>query len=115
MLFFFWLHRFWFDDFTDLFVERLEGCFDFAEKIGFLLQDWNVERLECPAAKRKNFEKESCTKYRRFPIDFMFRLTEKEFESLMSQIATSKRGGRRKLPYIFTKHGVLMLSGALNS
>jgi len=45
----------------------------------------------------------------------MFRLTEKEFESLMSQIATSKRGGRRKLPYIFTKHGVLMLSGALNS
>ena len=39
----------------------------------------------------------------RFPDDFMFRLDEKEFESLMSQIATSKRGGRRKLPYVFTE------------
>jgi len=51
----------------------------------------------------------------RFPEDFMFRLTEKEFESLLSQIATSKRGGRRTLPYVFTEHGVLMLSSVLNS
>jgi len=45
----------------------------------------------------------------------MFRLSDKEFESLMSQIATSKRGGRRKLPYVFTEHGVLILSSVLNS
>jgi len=51
----------------------------------------------------------------RFPEDFMFRLNENEFESLMSQIATSKRGGRRKLPYMFSEHGVLMLSSILNS
>jgi hypothetical protein len=51
----------------------------------------------------------------RFPEDFMFRLNEGEFQSLMSQIATSKRGGRRKLPYVFTEHGVLMLSSVLNS
>jgi hypothetical protein len=51
----------------------------------------------------------------RFPDDFMFRLNDKEFESLMSQFATSKRGGRRKLPYVFTEHGVLMLSSVLNS
>jgi len=51
----------------------------------------------------------------RFPDDFMFRLNETEFDSLMSQIATSKRGGRRKLPYVFTEHGVLMLSSVLNS
>ena len=51
----------------------------------------------------------------RFPDDFMFRLNEPEFESLMSQIATSKRGGRRKLPYVFSEHGVLMLSSVLNS
>lgn len=51
----------------------------------------------------------------RFPDDFMFRLDEKEFQSLMSQFATSKRGGRRKLPYVFTEHGVLMLSSVLNS
>ena len=51
----------------------------------------------------------------RFPEDFMFRLNENEFESLMSQFATSKRGGRRKLPYMFSEHGVLMLSSILNS
>lgn len=51
----------------------------------------------------------------RFPDDFMFRLNQNEYESLMSQIATSKRGGRRKLPYAFSEHGVLMLSSVLNS
>lgn len=51
----------------------------------------------------------------RFPEDFMFRLNNEEFHHLMSQIATSKRGGRRKLPYVFTEHGVLMLSSVLNS
>jgi len=51
----------------------------------------------------------------RFPEDFMFQLTEAEFEILMSQFATSRWGGRRKLPNAFTEHGVLMLSGVLNS
>jgi ORF6N domain len=51
----------------------------------------------------------------RFPHDFMFQLTEKEFDNLKSQIATSSWGGRRNLPYAFTEHGVLMLSSVLNS
>ena len=51
----------------------------------------------------------------RFPTDFMFQLTENEFENLKSQFATSSWGGRRKLPYVFTEHGVLMLSSVLNS
>jgi len=51
----------------------------------------------------------------RFPADFMFQLTKKEFENLKSQNATSSWGGRRKLPYAFTEHGVLMLSSVLNS
>jgi hypothetical protein len=51
----------------------------------------------------------------RFPEDFMFQLTETEFENLKSQFATSSWGGRRKLPYAFTEHGVLMLSSVLNS
>jgi len=51
----------------------------------------------------------------RFPEDFMFQLTEEEFANLKSQIATSSWGGRRKLPNAFTEHGVLMLSGVLNS
>ena len=45
----------------------------------------------------------------------MFRLNENELENLMSEIATSKLGGRRKLPYMFSEHGVLMLSSILNS
>jgi hypothetical protein len=46
----------------------------------------------------------------RFPTDFMFRLTQEEWDALISQIATSKsgRGGRRKLPYAFTEHGAVM-------
>ncbi len=34
----------------------------------------------------------------RFPKDFMFQLTKMEFENLKSQSATSRWGGRRKLP-----------------
>lgn len=51
----------------------------------------------------------------RFPEDFMFRLTESEWEILKSQNATSSWGGRRKRPFAFTEHGVLMLSSVLNS
>lgn len=53
----------------------------------------------------------------RFPEDFMFQLTKEEYESLMLQIATSKkgRGGRRKLPYVFTEHGAIMLASVLNT
>ena len=54
---------------------------------------------------------------KRFPPDFMFQLTDNEWESLRSQFAISKnsRGGRRFAPYAFTEHGVSMLSTVLNS
>lgn len=53
----------------------------------------------------------------RFPKEFMFQLNEIEYEDLMSQIATSsdRWGGRRKLPYVFTEHGTVMLASVLNS
>lgn len=53
----------------------------------------------------------------RFPEDFMFQLMKEEYESLMLQFATSKkgRGGRRKLPYVFTEHGAIMLASVLNT
>ena len=54
----------------------------------------------------------------RFPIDFMFQLTNEEAASLRFQIGMSKtegRGGRRYLPYVFTEQGVAMLSTVLNS
>ena len=34
---------------------------------------------------------------------------------MKSQIATSSWGGRRKFPFAFTEHGVLMLTSVLNS
>lgn len=67
---------------------------------------------------------------KRFPSDFMFQLNNQEvtflrsqvatlengqIDSLRSQFATSNRGGRRTLPYVFTEHGVAMLSSVLNS
>lgn len=67
----------------------------------------------------------------RFPVDFAFQLDAEEFAHLKSQIATSNlrgaslisqfatskkgRGGRRKLPWVFTEHGALMLASVLNS
>ncbi len=51
----------------------------------------------------------------RFPDDFMFELTKSEWESLRCNISTSKRGGTRYLPYVFTEQGVAMLSSVLNS
>ena len=53
----------------------------------------------------------------RFPPEFMFQLTQSEYDNLKSQFVTSSSswGGRRKLPFAFTEHGVIMLSSVLNS
>lgn len=54
----------------------------------------------------------------RFPEDFMFELTKIEYDSSRSQIVTLKsgRGSNLKyLPFVFTEHGVLMLSSVLKS
>jgi len=57
----------------------------------------------------------------RFPDDFCFMLTKEELENLRSQTAISSLetkenyGGTRYLPYVFTEHGVMMLSGLLKS
>ncbi|MBI3501870.1 MAG: ORF6N domain-containing protein [Bacteroidetes bacterium] len=52
----------------------------------------------------------------RFPSDFMFQLTKKEYDSLRFQFETLKRGTHSKfLPYVFTEHGVAMLSSVLRS
>lgn len=52
----------------------------------------------------------------RFPEEFMFQLTEKEWTNLKYQIGTSSdHGGRRTLPFIFSEQGVAMLSAVLNT
>ena len=58
---------------------------------------------------------------KRFPGDFMFQLTKKDWENLKSHFVISnlkfseKAGGRRTMPYAFTEQGVAMLSSVLNS
>jgi hypothetical protein len=53
----------------------------------------------------------------RFPSDFMFQMTEKEFEELqnLKRVSGEHWGGRRKLPLVFTECGVAMLSSVLSS
>lgn len=54
---------------------------------------------------------------KRFPTDFMFKLTQNELENWVSQfvIPNSERMGRRIPPYVFTEQGVAMLSSVLKS
>jgi len=52
---------------------------------------------------------------KRFPPEFMFRLTDEEWAGLRSQIVTFSRDARKYKPYAFTEHGILMLSSVLNS
>ena len=51
----------------------------------------------------------------RFPKDFMFALSEMEWQILRSQFVTSSWGGTRYRPNVFTEQGVAMLSSILNS
>jgi hypothetical protein len=68
---------------------------------------YEVRTKDINKAVKRNIE--------RFPEDFMFQLSKEETENLRFQIGTSKRGGRRYSPYVFTQEGVAMLSGVLNS
>ncbi len=72
---------------------------------------YQVKTKALKQAVRRNSE--------RFPEDFMFELTNEEFNSLIirmrSQFVTSKRGGTRWIPFAFTEQGVAMLSGILKS
>jgi len=54
---------------------------------------------------------------KRFPADFMFQMSKEEMKNWKLQFATSNsiKMGLRKPPYVFTEHGVAMLSSALNS
>ena len=72
-----------------------------------LAELYQVETRTLNQAIKRNIE--------RFPEDFMFQLTDIEWQNLTSQIVISSWGGRRKLPNVFTEHGVLMLSSVLNS
>lgn len=77
----------------------------------------DVHLAELYGVPTKRLNEQVRRNIRRFPEDFMFRLTPREAASLRSQSATSNggRGGRRYSPHVFTEQGVAMLSTVLNS
>ena len=72
---------------------------------------YQVETKRLKEAVRRNIE--------RFPEDFMFEISNEEYnslkDSLRSQIVTSNKGGIRYMPFAFTEMGVAMLSSVLRS
>lgn len=91
-----------------------------------VMMDYHLAELYGVETKRVNEQVKR--NHKRFPYSFMFQLTLAEWENLQSQFATAKRteilksqfatsrwGGKRKLPYAFTEQGVAMLSAVLSS
>ena len=75
-----------------------------------LAELYGVPTKALKQAVRRNME--------RFPEDFMFAMSQEEFEHWRSQTVTSNprdKMGLRYAPFCFTEHGVLMLSSVLNS
>jgi hypothetical protein len=72
-----------------------------------LAELYSVETGQLTRQVRRNID--------RFPEDFMFQLTNDEFNNLKCHFGTSSWGGTRKLPYVFTENGVAMLSSVLTS
>lgn len=82
-----------------------------------LAELYGVETRVLNQAVKRNME--------RFPEEFMFQITEEEYQNLRSQFVTSswisqnvtskQYGGRRYLPFVFTEQGVSMLSAVLKS
>jgi hypothetical protein len=68
---------------------------------------YRIETKQLKRAVKRNME--------RFPHDFMFELTLEELQNLRSQTGTSKWGGVRYSPMVFTEQGVAMLSSILSS
>jgi hypothetical protein len=74
-----------------------------------LAELYDIETKRLKEQVRRNID--------RFPEDFMFEMTKQELEDWRSQFATSNKEimGLRVAPFVFTEHGVLMLSSILNS
>ena len=93
-------------------VERIQNSIYLIRKQKVMLDKdlavlYGVETKVLIQAVKRNIE--------RFPSDFMYQLTDKDFTILRSQIVTSSWGGRRYNPYAFTEQGVAMLSSILRS
>jgi hypothetical protein len=94
-------------------VERIERAIHVIREHKVILDAdlaelYQVETKALVRAVKRNLD--------RFPEDFLFQLTKKEFAILRRQAGTSSQwGGRRYAPYAFTEQGVAMLSSVLSS
>ncbi len=95
-------------------IERIENRILFLREQKVLLdrdlaQMYGVETRRLVEQVKRNIK--------RFPDDFMFQMSNDEFEKWRSQIAMSKSDvmGLRRPPYLFTEQGVAMLSSVLHS
>ena len=81
-----------------------------------VMLDSDLARLYECSNGTKDINKAVKRNLERFPENFMFRLTDEEYNALRFQIGTSNiKGGRRYNPYVFTEQGVAMLSSVLHS
>jgi hypothetical protein len=93
-------------------IERIQQCIYLIRKQKVMLSHdlavlYGIETRVLVQAVKRNLE--------RFPSDFMFQISPKEFDNLKSRIVTSSWGGLRTRPYAFTEQGVAMLSSVLRS
>jgi hypothetical protein len=95
-------------------AEQIEGIIQVVRGQRVMLDSDLAELYGVPT---KRLNEQVARNSDRFPSDFSFQLTLQEVRNLKSQIATSSldHGGRRKLPMVFTEHGVAMLSSVLRS
>lgn len=94
-------------------VERVESKIFFIRGQKVML---DKDLAELYGSETKYLKRQVKRNYKRFPDDFMFQLTRKEYNSLRCQIGTLEKGKHTKyLPYAFTEQGVAMLSSVLNS
>ncbi len=78
-----------------------------------VMLDSDLSRIYGVPTKRLNEQVRRNAK--RFPTDFVFRLTPEEVNSMRSQFATASKRNERFLPYAFTEHGAIMAANVLSS
>ena len=99
---------------TDVPVEKIANRILFVRGQRVILDS---DLAELFGVKTARINQQTRRNIERFPIDFMFQLTQEERDALMLQNATSNegRGGRRNLPLVFTEAGSLQVASVLNS
>ena len=73
----------------------------------------DFELAEIYGYETKTFNQQVKRNIEKFDSDFMFQLTQDEFDNLRSQNVTSSWGGTRYMPYAFTEQGIYMLMTVL--